>query len=398
MEPVESCALVETIHKVVAVRSSNGRKPLLMKKILMVGPVPPPTGGIASVLEDIVNSELASEFSFELFPRPDFELSIAQTIPRNIARIKQMVSFLFKLWRENYYLIHIHSPDGAFASTMLFILLARLAQTNMLVHMHGTDWDEFYARRSAFKRLYTWIGFRIAPRMVVLYSLWAENIRKLCPSADVLVIRNLIHNQDPPKPSEVQQLKEQLGLTEEHFVVLTIGYVGWRKGSFVILDAVPQVASQDPSVRFVLVGSEEFPGEMAKLTQRVDKENLAAWVTFTGEVNRNKANVFYSLADAYVLPSFIEGMPISIIEALRSGVPVISTRIGGIPDMIEDCVSGLLLNPGAPTEIAEAVLLLRRDTGLRRKLAEGARRTFDEKFEFSRGIEEIRAAYRSFEK
>jgi glycosyltransferase involved in cell wall biosynthesis len=295
-------------------------------------------------------------------------------------------------------LIHIHSPDGAFLSTILFILLARLARTNMLVHMHGTDWEEFYTRRSAFNRSYTWIGLRIARRIVVLYPLWAENIRKICPTADVLVVRNLIHDQDPPQPAEVQQLKEQLGLTEEHFVVITIGYVGWRKGSFVILNAVPQVASQDPSVRFVLVGSEEFSGEMAQLTQRVDKENLAAWVTFTGELERSKANLFYSLADVYLLPSFIEGMPITIIEALRSGLPVISTRVGGIPDMIEDHVSGLLLDPGAPNEIAEAVLLLRNDQQLRKKLAEGARRTFEDKFEFSRGIEEIRAAYRSFEK
>ena len=398
MEPIESCAVVETIHRVVLAGSSHSRKPHLMKRILMVGPVPPPTGGIASVVEDIVHSELASEFSFELFPRPDFELGINRTIPRNIARVKQLVNFFVRLWRGNYYLIHIHSPDGAFASTTLFILLARLARTNMLVHMHGTDWDEFYTRRSAFRRLYTWIGFRIAPRMVVLYSLWAENIRKLCPTADVLVIRNLIHDQDLPQPAEVQQLKEKLGLTDEHFVVLTIGYLGWRKGSFVILNAVPQVASQDPSVRFVLVGSEEFPGQMAQLTQQADKENLAAWVTFTGEVERSKANLFYSLADVYLLPSFIEGMPITIIEALRSGLPVISTRVGGIPDMIEDRVSGLLLNPGAPEEIAEAVLLLRRDPELRKKLAEGARRTFDDKFEFSRGIGEIRSAYRSFER
>ena len=369
-----------------------------MKRILMVGPVPPPTGGIASVMEDIINSELASEFSFKLFSRPDFELGITRTIPRNIARIKQFLDFSFKLWRGNYYLVHIHSPDDAFLSTIIFILLSRLARTGMLVHMHGTDWDEFYTRRSFFRRLYTRIGLRIAPRIVVLYSLWAENVRKICPTANVLVIRNLIHDHDPPDRSRVQQMKEQLGLTEEHFVVLTIGYVGWRKGSFVILNAVPQAISQDESIRFILVGSEEMPGEMAQLMEQVRKENLGPWVTFTGEVERNTTSILFGLADVYLLPSFIEGMPISIIEALRSYLPVISTRIGGIPDMIEDHVSGLLLNPGAPGEIAEAVLLLRRDERLRKKLAESARKTFEDKFEFSRGIEEIRAAYRSFEK
>jgi len=369
----------------------------LLKKILMVGPVPPPTGGIASVMEDIIHSELDSEYSFELFPRPDFEQSITRTIPRNIARTKQLVSFFFKLWRGNYYLVHIHSPDGAFRSTILFILLARLARTNMLVHMHGTGWDEFYTKRSSFTKFYTRIGLRIAPRIIVLYSLWAENITKLCRTAEVLVIRNLIHDQAPPDPSKVQELKKQLGLTEEHFVVLTIGYVGWRKGSFVILNAVQQAISQDESIRFVLVGSEEFPGEMVQLVEQMNENNLVPWVTFTGEVERNKTALFYSLADVYLLPSFIEGMPISIIEALRSGLPVISTRIAGIPDMIENDISGFLLNPGAPNEIAEAVLLLRRDPELCKRLAAGARRAFEEKFEFSRGIGEISAAYKSFD-
>ncbi len=65
--------------------------------------------------------------------------------------------------------------------------------------------------------------------------------------------------------------------------------------------------------------------------------------------------------------------------------------------MIENGVSGFLINPGAPNEIAEAVLLLRRDAELRKRLAVGARRAFEEKFEFSRGIGEIRVAYKSFE-
>ena len=102
------------------------------------------------------------------------------------------------------------------------------------------------------------------------------------------------------------------------------------------------------SIRFVLVGSEEFPGEMVQLVEQMNENNLVPWVTFTGEVERNKTALFYSLADVYLLPSFIEGMPISIIEALRSGLPVISTRIGGIPDMIENGVSGFLIKSGGP--------------------------------------------------
>ena len=75
---------------------------------------------------------------------------------------------------------------------------------------------------------------------------------------------------------------------------------------------------------------------------------------------------------------------------------MISTNVGGIPDMIENGVSGLLIEPGRPDLMADTVLRLREDAGLRKKLADGAGKAFEDKFEFSRGIEEIRSLYESF--
>jgi glycosyltransferase involved in cell wall biosynthesis len=368
-----------------------------MKKILMVGPVPPPTGGIASVMQDIVDSELASEFHFEVFARSDFPPDLPGTTARNVFRLRRLQKFYARLRSGKYYLVHIHSPDEAFFGSIAFMLLARLTHTRLLLHMHGTDWDEFYTRKSFIRKLYIRYGLYLADQIVALYSQWASNVRQLCPTAKVRVLRNLVHRQEPPESAAVQRLREDLGLGPDNFVVLTIGYVGWRKGSFEILKAVPHVVSHDDATRFVLVGSEENPGEMAKLMDQVEKQGLQRWVIFTGEVVREKVGLFYGLADIYLLPSFIEGMPITIIEALRSGLPVISTRIAGIPDMIEPEVSGLLIEPGAPEQIAQAVLTLKADPELHRRLAAGANRTFEEKFEFSKGIEELRLLYRSFE-
>lgn len=363
----------------------------------MVGPVPPPTGGIASVMQDIVDSELASEFHFEVFARSDFPPDLPGTTARNVFRLRRLQKFYARLRSGKYYLVHIHSPDEAFFGSIAFMLFARLTHTLVLLHMHGTDWDEFYTRKSFVRKIYTKYGLYLADQIAALYSQWAQNVRQLCPTAKVQVLRNLVHRQEPPEPAAVQRLREELGLGPEIFVVLTVGYVGWRKGSFEILKAVPQIVARDDSIRFVFVGSEENPGEMAQLLDQVEKQGLQRWVTFTGEVVREKVGLFYGLADIYLLPSFIEGMPISIIEALRSALPVISTRIAGIPDMIEPGVSGLLIEPGAPDAIAQAVLALKNDPELRKRLAAGAKRTFEEKFEFSKGIEELRKLYRSFD-
>jgi glycosyltransferase involved in cell wall biosynthesis len=144
-----------------------------------------------------------------------------------------------------------------------------------------------------------------------------------------------------------------------------------------------------------LLGGEERPGNMAQLTSIVKEQKIGQWVQLTGELKREKVPAFLGFADIFLLPSFWEGMPVTIIEAMRSGLPIISTPVAGIPDMIENGVSGLLIKPGAPDEIAEAVLMLKQDKSLREKLAAGAKATFEETFESSKVVEELRSLFRS---
>jgi glycosyltransferase involved in cell wall biosynthesis len=290
-------------------------------------------------------------------------------------------------------LVHLHSADPSFMGTTIFMLLARLARVKVLLHMQSTDWDEFYTDVSLMKKIITRIGFSSASVVVVLYSLWVKKIKAICPQAEVMVIRNLIHRLSPPNPEEVRNAKQRLELTDEHFVVVAVGTVGKRKGSFEIVKALPEMVREEPLIRLIFVGGEEEPGEMAQLVQQIGKHGLEPWVILTDEIKRDEVPLYLAVADVFLLPSFVEGMPVAIIEAMCLGLPVISTRVAAIPDMIEEGESGLLIDPGAPDEIAGAVLALRKDAGLRQRLAAGGLRAFDERFEFSRGIEEIRRLY-----
>ncbi len=367
-----------------------------MRHILVVGPVPPPYGGIASVLEDIVNSDLSKEYVFEIFDRSaTFPPGADGLIGKNLFRAKRFLRFFKKVRTGKYHFVHIHSSDPVFLGTTIFMSLSRFAGVKILLHIHGTNWDRFYSQVSLFRKLYTRIGLALPTKTVVLYQLWVDNIKKLCPGGDVRILRNLVHVQNPPAPDEIEGVRQSLSLTRDNCVVITVGSVGWRKGSFEILKAVPKVVSRDGSIRFILLGGEEKPGEMAQLTAIVENEKLGPWVRLTGELERDRVPSFLGVADIFLLPSFKEGMPVTIIEAMRGRLPIISTRVAGIPDMIEDGVSGLLINPGSPDEIAEAVLRLKQNEVLRGKLAAAAKASFDEKFEFSRGIEEIRNIYRS---
>lgn len=369
-----------------------------MERVIMVGPVPPPYGGVASVMDDLVHSDLQGDYGIGVFPRipkEKFPPEAHSFWGRNVFRLKRFLNFFHTARRGPYRILHMQSADTSeFLGSTIFMTLARLAGLKVILHIQGCDWERFYPKASLFRKLYTRLGLWVPNRIIVLYGVWVDAIRKMYPTANVRIVKNLLHDQHSPEPAEVDKIRQNLHLTKDDFVVVSVGSVGWRKGTFEILKAVPEIVAQEDSVRFVLVGGEAKPGEMAQLTEIVERENLGRWVRLTGEVARDNVPLYLALGDVYILPSFIEGMPVAIIEAMRSRLPVISTRVQGIPDMMVDRESGILIDPGRPDQIAENVLLLKRDEAFRNKIATGCRKAFEEVFEFSKGIEQIRQVYK----
>lgn len=290
-------------------------------------------------------------------------------------------------------MVHIHSADPAFLGTTILMGLSRLARAPILLHMHGTEWEAFYPEAPLFRKLYTRLGLLLPHRIIVLYALWQKELERLRVPAAVEVLPNFIHRSEPPTLDRQEDARRWLELEENSFVVVTVGTVGWRKGSFDILKAIPQVVEQDTSVRFVLAGGEEKPGEWDQLMEIVKSRRLDSWVRFTGEVPRERIQGILAVGHVFLLPSYIEGMPIAIIEAMRGGLPVISTRVNAIPEVIENGVSGILIDPGDPRAIAEAVLTLRGNPSLRERLSRGATQAFEERFELTRAMDRLRAVY-----
>ncbi len=366
-----------------------------MKKVLMLGPVPPPFGGIASVMQTIIHSALAKDYSFEVFEREhSIPSEVSGPVKRNIFRAKRFIRFFTKLRQGHYDFVHMHIPFGdSFPGTVIFMIIAWLAGTRTLLHVHGTDWDTFYTREPAWRKVLYKIGLRIPKLIIVLYETWRININRLAPNTNVVALANCLEDIHPPESTLVQSIRPELGLDQNNFVVLTVGFVGWRKGHLDILDAVPQVVKENPSVRFIFIGGEEYPGESDQVISRIKSENLDNWVLVTREMERSKVPAYLAAADVFLLPSRREGMPISILEAMRAGLPVIVSNVGAIPEMIEDWQSGLLIEPGASDSIAQAVINLSRDDVLRQELAKSARNVFEKKYEVHACISELASIY-----
>ena len=366
-----------------------------MKTVLMLGPVSPPFGGIASVMQTIIHSALAKDYSFEVFEREhDIPKEFSGPLNRNLFRIRRFVSFYKRLSHRHYDFVHMHVPFGdTFLGTVIFMVIARLAGVQTLLHIHGTDWDTFYTRESKWLKVLYKIGLRIPKHIIVLYETWRRNINELVPNANVETLANCLEDVPTPDSTLAKSIRPELGLDENNFVVLTVGFVGWRKGHLDILDAVPQVVRYDDSVRFIFVGGEEYPGESNKVISRIENESLGKWVLVTKEVLRSNIPLYLAVADVFLLPSRREGMPISILEAMRAELPIIVTKVGAIPQMIEDGQSGLLIEPGAPDAIAQAVIKLSQNDAFRQKLAKGARKAFETKYEVNACISELAYIY-----
>ena len=365
----------------------------------MVGPVPPPEGGIASVMQDIIDSDLSSTYQFEVFARqPSLPGDLHSSIGRNLYRLRRFIHFLILLLRYQYYAVHIHSPDQAFIGTVIFMVLARLARVPVLLHHHGTDWQSFYPDVSPLRQRLIRFGLLLPKCLLVLYDHWEKELIQILPNARVQVLRNLAHDLTIPSEDALQVVREQWGLFQDDFVVITVGSVGRRKGSFDIVNAAKVIAGQDRGIKFILVGGEELPDELSQVELALEQGRMEQSVILTGEVERSRIPWFLAAADVFLLPSYYEGMPISLIEAMRSGLAIITTPVAGIPEMISAEETGLFVEPGSFNQIASAVIRLKDDAILRNKLGKNARAAFEERFEFSRGIEQLKQIYTSLRK
>lgn len=151
--------------------------------------------------------------------------------------------------------------------------------------------------------------------------------------------------------------------------IIMVGRLVPTKGPLLLLQAVERVRDSGVAVSLTLVGD---GAERSHLEAFIRDHDMRDIVTLTGALNHDQTLSRVAAADMFVLASFAEGIPVSLMEAMALGVPCISTYIAGIPELIENERDGILVPAGSMDELTEAILRLARDSGLRRRLAEAA--------------------------
>lgn len=164
---------------------------------------------------------------------------------------------------------------------------------------------------------------------------------------------------------------------------LCVGRLCSAKAQHVLLDAFAQLAARKKWVRLTFVGGGE---DLEGLRERVRVLGLRDVVTFTGAVGRDDARKAYDDADIFVLPSFAEGVPVVLMEAMAMEIPCISTTIAGIPELITHGKNGILVSPGDVDGLVRAMRAFAHDPAVRRQYGEMARSAVAREYELSRNV------------
>ena len=172
-----------------------------------------------------------------------------------------------------------------------------------------------------------------------------------------------------------QQARDALGLADETFAIVQVARLNPLKDHQTAIAMMSRLVSQHPNARLLLVGEGE---QRQTIEAAIRQAQLDQVITLHG--NRSDVVSFLQAADAFLLTSVSEGIPLTLIEAMAAGVPCVATRVGGIPEVIDDGHSGLLAPAKAADDLARCVSRLIGETGLRQRLVEQGRLRATSKF------------------
>jgi len=181
-----------------------------------------------------------------------------------------------------------------------------------------------------------------------------------------------------PRPDRAE-LRREFGLEERKKIVLFVGRLYHRKGLEILLRSIPPVIQQFRDVKFAISGT-GFKKKEESLRDLAKELEIEDYVTFLGYVPDEKLPDLYSGSDIFVLPAIYENFPFAILEAQATALPVISTKVGGIPEFLINNENGFLIDPGDPAQLTQRILTLLQDSKLAKKMGSQGRKLIEEKF------------------
>jgi len=345
----------------------------------MIGPLPPPYGGQSVLVTNLLQSRLGERFRYVV-------MNVAHE-STGVARASRAVRFAFQLlmrlaFHPSIEVVHIHTSAGlAFLEKSAFVALSQLFGKRVLLHIHGGRFRSIWSDAGFFKKRMIRRLLQLNDALIVLGTGWQSFYRdEVGCDCTISVLPNAVKVrflQSPRVPDVV--------------TLLYAGQLRPEKGLLELAEAMRQLCAHPGQMLYLkMMGKGDTPRneyEVRKAFARVQN------VEFLGTLAGDEKWRQFGSADIFVLPSHTEDMPVSILEAMGVGLPVIATEVGSIPEAIDHGVSGFLVKPHDVRGLADAIRLLAENRQLRVNMGAAGSRKAKELFSFERYVDRLEQLY-----
>jgi len=322
---------------------------------------------------------------------------VALHIPHGPNAAWRWVRFLATAWwigrkvmrRRRIDLVMAAEP---FAGGLVGIRLGRAARVPVVVHIQGDLLDLPPALVGRVRaRAMRWLTLRVARRATLVRCI-SRGVVDACVEAGLdrtrlrlLPIRVDLARFDPTRTgAEGLRVRERLGVAPGALLIVSAGSLTIHKGYSVLLEAFARLRKTMPGVNLVIAG--EGP-ERSRLEADVDRLGLGNAARLPGWMMYADVPALLAASDVYAQPSFDEGIPRAVLEAMAMARPVIASRVGGLPELVREGTTGLLVPPGDPDALAAALARACGDRLLRERFGEAGREAAGE-YEMGRAIQQ----------
>lgn len=341
-------------------------------KVLMCGSNLSVKGGMVSVIKNYLEYTEWDDYEIIFVPTHIEAGNLQKCLYFLYAYCKAVILMLL----NKCDIVYLHTAErGSFFRKALLGRTAKFLGKKAVMHHHAAQFEDFYEKLSPGKKEFVNETLKKMDLNITLSNHFASKITDISHNAKVKVLYNAVYtNERNPYRMDAKN-------------ILFLGEMGRRKGVYDLLDAIQKLDAILPhDIRFCLCGN----GEIKEVEEKIAELKIKDRVECLGWIDGEKKKKVIKNTMINVLPSYNEGMPMTILETMAHGIPNISTNISSIPEVIADGKNGILIEPGNIEQLMEAILFLALNPDIRREYSNNAWEYITEEFSISAHIATVK--------
>lgn len=361
--------------------SSRQRKRRI--RVLMLGPLPPLVGGMATVMGNLRQSALARRCRVTTINNGKTTQDGRHVLTGIVAQIWVFARLIRNIVREKADIVHIHTCSGfTFWRDCFHAAVGELLGSRVIWHVHGGEFGDFGRQQDGFRKMLMRWAFEGASAVIVLSKEWLRRLAPLAQRARWRVVPNGV-----PLPDK--RVAEQ----DPRPVFLFIGGFAEGKGGRDLIEAAAVARACGFDGQVEIAGGETMRGQKEELERYIVELGCDTRVCLVGVLSGESKREALCSAACLVLPSYAEGLPMAILEGMACGLPIIATSVGAVPEVITNGQEGFLIEPGDVPALAERMLRISSDPDLRKRMGQAARRRVEAEYSLDGMIGRIMDVY-----